>query len=146
MNNAFDAVGSDREGEQFIAFVDENLNTAQRRIYQSKRWKDEAGKAHEVPAQEWIRDTRTQAAMKERWVFVGSGFWKDPDTGEERYQADGGDFICLSNFPTAMLDLPIASTQSNEALLFEVFPDRVPPVGTEIELVLSAAVRAGSGR
>lgn len=102
------------------------------------RWKDAAGVAHTMPAQEWIRDTRTQAAMKERWVFVGSSFWTDPADGKEYYQADGGDFICLANFPTAMLDLPIPSTQSNEALLFEVFEGRVPPVDTDVEIVLSA--------
>jgi hypothetical protein len=102
------------------------------------RWKDKAGKTHEVPAQEWIRDTRTKAAMKERWVFAGSAFWTDPADGKEYYQADGGDFICLSNFPTAMLDLPIPSTQTNDALLFEVFEGRVPPAETEVEIVLAA--------
>ena len=101
------------------------------------RWKDDRGETHVVPAQEWIRDTRTQAAMKERWVFVGSSFWTDPADGTELYQADGGDFICVSNSPTAMLDLTIPSTQSNEALLFEVFEGRVPPAGTAVEIVLS---------
>jgi hypothetical protein len=102
------------------------------------RWKDKTGTVREMPAQEWVRDTRTQAAMKERWVFVGSSFWTDPADGTEHYQADGGDFICLSNFPTAMLDLPIPSTQANEALLFEAFEGRVPPVDTDVEIILSA--------
>lgn len=106
------------------------------------RWKDKTGAEQRQPAQEWIRDTRSQAAMKERWVFVGSSFWTDPADGKEYYQADGGDFICLSNFPTAMLDLPIPSTQSNEALLFEVFEGRVPPVDTEVDLLLSAGTAA----
>jgi hypothetical protein len=101
------------------------------------RWQDAAGDTKVVPAQEWIRDTRSGAAMKERWVFAGSSFWTDPADGKEYYQADGGDLICLSNFPTAMLDLPIPSTQSNEALLFEAFEGRVPPVGTAVELLLS---------
>jgi hypothetical protein len=70
-------------------------------------------------------------------VFAGSSFWTDPSDGKEYYQADGGDFICLSNFPTAMLDLPIPSTQSNEALVFEAFKGHVPPVGTAVELLLS---------
>jgi hypothetical protein len=101
------------------------------------RWKDDAGDTQVVPAQDWIRDTRSGAPMKERWVFAGSSFWTDPVDGKEYYQADGGDLICLSNFPTAMLDLPIPSTQSNEALLFEAFDGRVPPVGTAVELLLS---------
>ena len=102
------------------------------------RWKDAAGKEQVMAAQEWVRDTRTKAAMQERWVFVGSSFWTDPADGKEYYQADGGDFICLANFPTAMLDLPIPSTQSNEALLFEAFEGRVPPVDTDVEILLSA--------
>jgi hypothetical protein len=102
------------------------------------RWKDKAGVEHTAPAQDWIRDTRSQKPLEERWVFAGSSFWTDPADGKEYYQADGGDFICLSNFPSAMLDLPIASTQSNEALLFEAFPGRVPPAETEVDVILSA--------
>ena len=103
------------------------------------RWKDDAGRVQEVPAQQWIRDTRSGEAMHEQWVFAGSVFWKDPSDGKEYYQADGGDLICLSNFPTAMLDLPIESSQSNEALLFEAFEGRVPQRGTDVEMILEAA-------
>jgi hypothetical protein len=102
-----------------------------------RRWNNAAGDTQVVPAQEWVRDTRSGAVLKEDWVFAGSSFWTDPVDGKEYYQADGGDLICLSNFPTAMLDLPIPSTQSNEALLFEAFEGRVPPVGTAVELLLS---------
>ena len=103
------------------------------------RWKDKAGTVQELPAQEWIRDTRTGRPMQEQWVFAGSAFWTDPSDGKEYYQADGGDLVCLSNFPTAMLDLPIESSQSNEALLFDAFDGRVPPRGTAVEMILSAA-------
>ena len=107
------------------------------------RWKDEAGTVHELPAQDWIRDNRTGKPMQEQWVFAGSAFWTDPSDGKEYYQADGGDLVCLSNFPTAMLDLPIESSQSNEALLFDAFDGRVPPRGTAVEMILSAAPAAG---
>ena len=103
------------------------------------RWTDETGTVRELPAQEWIRDTRTGKPMQEQWVFAGSVFWTDPSDGKEYYQADGGDLICLSNFPTAMLDLPIESSQSNEALIFDAFDGRVPPRGTAVEMILSAA-------
>lgn len=103
------------------------------------RWKDDAGRVQEVPAQHWIRDTRSGEPMREQWVFAGSVFWRDPSDGKDYYQADGGDLVCLSNFPTAMLDLPIESSQSNEALLFEAFEGRVPPRGTVVEMILSAA-------
>jgi len=103
------------------------------------RWLDANGKPQESDARDWIRDTRTRKSMQSDWVFAGSVFWTDPADGKEYYQADGGDLICVSNFPTAMLDLPIESSQSNEALLFEAFEGRVPPRSTPVEIVLSAA-------
>jgi len=74
--------------------------------------------------------------MTDSWVFAGSAFWTDTTTGEKYYQADGGDFICVSNFPTALLDLPIASTQTNDSLLFTAATERIPPLGTKVRLVL----------
>jgi len=103
------------------------------------RWRDEAGEAREVRAGEWIRNTKTGAALDLDFVFAGSMFWTDPLDGKEYYQADGGDMICVSNFPTALLDLPIESSQANEALLFEVFEGRVPPRGTDVDLILAPA-------
>lgn len=103
------------------------------------RWVDAEGQRQECPAQEWVRNVKTGRQLEATWLFAGSGFWRDPADGTEHYQADGGDMICVSNFPTAMLDLPIESSESNEALLFEVFDGRVPARGTEVELILSAS-------
>lgn len=103
------------------------------------RWSDAAGKAQESDAREWVRNTKTGRQLDAEWVFAGSGFWRDPADGVEHYQADGGDMICVSNFPTALLDLPLESSESNESLLFEAFAGRVPARGTDVELVLSAA-------
>ncbi len=107
------------------------------------RWTDATGRVRECPAQEWIRDTTTEKPLQADWVFAGSMFWRDPSDGTDYYQADGGDLICVSNFPTATLDLPIESSQSNDALMFEVFAGVVPPRGTEVEMILSAAPQAG---
>jgi hypothetical protein len=109
------------------------------------RWKDKTGQMREARAQEWVRDTRTRNAMRDDWVFAGSSFWRDPTDGKEYYQADGGDLICVSNFPTATLDLTIESSQSNDALLFEAFEGHVPPKGTQVEILLSAGSRTASG-
>ena len=71
------------------------------------------------------------------WVFVGSGYYVDEKTGQKTYLAEGGDLICVSNFPTAMLDLSIKSTdKSDEGLLFEPWSERVPPKGTEVTMEL----------
>jgi hypothetical protein len=99
-------------------------------------WKDEQGTSHRVRAQEWIKEAKTGKEMTQSWVFAGSGFWTDEQTGQKYYQADGGDLICVSNFTTAMLDLPISSTQSNQSLMFTAFTERIPPLGTKVRLVL----------
>jgi hypothetical protein len=71
------------------------------------------------------------------WVFVGSGYYVDEKTGQKTYLAEGGDLICVSNFPTAMLDLSIKSTdKSEEGLLFEPWTERLPPKGTEVTMEL----------
>jgi hypothetical protein len=98
-------------------------------------WKDAAGQKHQARGQDWIRDIKTQKAMAHDWVFAGSGFWKDPETGKEHYKAGGGDLVCVSNFPTATLDLPIESSQANDNLLFEAFAERIPPRGTKVRVV-----------
>lgn len=99
-------------------------------------WRDAQGKKHTVRAQEWVRNTRTQKEMTQDWVFAGSAFWTDEETGRKHYYAEEGDLICLSNFATATMDLPIESSQANNQLLFEAFTERVPPKGTKVRLVL----------
>jgi hypothetical protein len=99
-------------------------------------WRDAKGEKHSVKAQEWVRNTKTQKEMEQDWVFAGSGFWTDEETGKKLYYAEQGDLICVSNFATAMLDVPIESSQSADQLLFEAFTERLPPKGTKVRLVL----------
>jgi hypothetical protein len=99
-------------------------------------WKDAEGKPHRVRGQSWVRDAKTGEEMKSDWIFAGSGFWTDPSDGIEYYYADGGEAICVSNFPTAMIDLPIKSSQANDSLLFEAFESRIPPRNTPVRVVL----------
>jgi hypothetical protein len=109
------------------------------------RWRDAAGAEQEERAGEWIRNAETGRPLDVDFIFAGSMFWTDPLDGKEYYQADGGDLICVSNFPTATLDLPIESSQSNDALLFEAFEGRVPPRGTRVELILTPVQPAAAG-
>ena len=99
-------------------------------------WTDENGKKRQAPAQQWIRDVKTRKAMGNHWVFAGSGFWLDENTGKRHYLGDAGDFICVSNFPSATLDLPVKSSDDNDNLLFEAFTENIPPRGTKVTLVL----------
>lgn len=98
-------------------------------------WKDEEGNKHQARAQEWIKDVKKEKAMAYDWVFAGSGFWKDEETGKEHYKANGGDLVCVSNFPTATLDLPIHSTDANDELMFVAYKEHIPPRGTKVRVV-----------
>lgn len=106
------------------------------------RWQDEHQKWQSVPAQQWVKDIQTGKPMAHAWVFGGSGFWKDEETGKEHYMAEAGDLVCVSNFSTAMLDLPIESSQANEGLLFEANTDEIPPLGTPVRVVLKPKLKA----
>jgi hypothetical protein len=95
------------------------------------------GKEITRPAQEWVREVKSKKAMTHDWVFAGSFFVDDPDDpNKKQYAANGGDVICLSNFETAMLDLPINSSKDNDDLQFEAFTDRIPPLGTPVTVIL----------
>ena len=100
-------------------------------------WKDKDGKEQRRLAQDMIRNVRTQKMMKHDWVFAGSYFWTDEETGKKYYQAEGGELICVSNFSTATLDLPVESSQSNGQLLFEAATERIPDLGTKVRLILT---------
>lgn len=108
-------------------------------------WLDNDGKRHKVRAQEWVRDVRTKKAMKYPWVFAGSGFWRDEETGRQHYMAEAGDLICVSNFTTAMLDVPAESTNVNTGLAFEAFTEKIPPLGTPVRLVLTPVLKQEKG-
>lgn len=109
-------------------------------------WFDEQGNKQTARAQEWIRNAKTKKEMAYNWVFAGSGFWKDEATGEQHYMAEAGDFICVSNFASAMLDLPVESTQANQGLLFEAWTERIPPLGTKVRVVLAPKVKVRDPR
>jgi hypothetical protein len=119
-----------------VQFYPEYIPASGPEIEVSVVWEDEKGQRLTARAQDWIRNAETGEVMNHPWVFTGSKFSKDEQTGKEYYQADGGDFICVSNFPSAMLDLPIKSSDSNESLMFRAYTERIPPLGTPVTLIL----------
>jgi hypothetical protein len=109
-------------------------------------WQDKDGKRHKVRAQEWVRNARTKKPLEYSWVFAGSGFWTDERTGERFYHAEAGDLICVSNFPSATLDLPVKSSDANSELAFEAFTEKIPPRGTKVRLILIPQIEQKSER
>ncbi|HRA86625.1 MAG TPA: YdjY domain-containing protein [Planctomycetaceae bacterium] len=82
--------------------------------------------------------------MKASFVFVGSSMYKDEDTGEEYYQAEGGHLICVSNFSDALLDIREESTASDGGQTYEAWTEKIPPDGTPVLLVLKQRAAVGA--
>jgi hypothetical protein len=105
-------------------------------------YNDDQQKAHRVPAQEWIHNLKTNKDLSHDWVFAGSVLIPDPldKTKPPYYAANTGDIICVSNFDTALLDLPIMSSKDNDELIFEANTDRIPILGTQVMVILEPVV------
>jgi hypothetical protein len=104
-------------------------------------WLDENGKEKTAKAQDWVMDIQTKKAMTHPFVFAGSFFRTDPETKKRYYQAEGGDFICVSNFSTAMLDIPVQSSPTESELLFEAYTERIPPLGAPVRMILKPILK-----
>ena len=100
---------------------------------------EDKGKTIKVPAQQWVKNIKTRKDLAHDWVFAGSILFKndkfDPDA-QPFYAANSGDVICVANFDSAMLDLPILSSQADDDLDFEAFTERIPPEGTNVVIIL----------
>ncbi|MEM6692916.1 MAG: YdjY domain-containing protein [Planctomycetota bacterium] len=90
-----------------------------------------------VDGRQWVKKSGVDdEVLEEDFVFGGSYVWTDPADDRNYYSADAGDFICVSNFTTAMMDVPFASSTSESALVFEPNTKVLPPLGTPIRLFL----------
>jgi hypothetical protein len=96
---------------------------------------DEDEKFRCVDARTWIRKD-DDAAMQIDWVFGGSQVWTDPADGVKHYSANSGDMICVSNFTTAMMDVPIESSADAGQLMYTPFTSNIPERATPVRLVL----------
>ena len=119
-----------------VRYSPEFLPATGQRIRVWISWFNEDGKYQVADARSWIRQGETTKTMQDDWVFAGSGFWKDEADGKEYYQADSGDMICVSNFSTAMLDVPVESSAQADSLVYSPFTERIPERGTPIRLTL----------
>ena len=110
------------------------------RVQVEVTWKDEQGQVIHRAAKKMILHVKSRKEMSHDWVFAGSGFWVDEPSGERYYLAENGELICVSNFSSALLDLPIDSPRDNAQLLFEANTDQIPPLGTPVRLVLTPEI------
>ncbi|MHB1426460.1 MAG: YdjY domain-containing protein [Gemmataceae bacterium] len=104
----------------------------------SVKYKDkDKDKLVTVPAQSWIKNAKDNKSLQSDWVFAGSHLVNNPlDPDKKHYLANDGEVICVSNFETALLDLPIESPKDNADLIFVANSERIPPLGTKVVVVL----------
>ena len=98
-------------------------------------WKDKKGRAQRCQAGAWLRGAEGKKAQNvEKWVFVGSQMLPDG-----RYWASlDGEVISLSNFASAVIDVPFQSSNANDAREFLAKTEAIPDAGTKVRVVLSA--------
>jgi hypothetical protein len=125
-----------------VRFVPEYRPASGTTIKVSVQYKDK-DKEVTAPAQSWIKNAKDNKLLQSDWVFAGSRFVKNPlDDGKEYYLANDGDIICISNFETALLDLPIKSPKDNADLIFVANSERIPPLGTKVVVILEPVLEA----
>jgi hypothetical protein len=105
---------------------------------------DHEGKHHRHPAADWIQ-TPAEAGQPPRplsasFVFSGSRFVRVPGEARARWLGDEGDLICVANFPGSVIDVDIASDNTNASLLFSAWTERIPPKGTKVRVHLRPVV------
>jgi hypothetical protein len=99
------------------------------------------GKSVRVPAQQWVRNFKTKKDLESDWVFAGSLLIQDPldKNRQPFFGANDGSVVCLSNFETALLDVPFSSSKDNDDLAFEAHTERIPPLETPVQVIFEPA-------
>jgi hypothetical protein len=125
-----------------VSFVPDYRPASGTKIKVSVRYKDK-DKLVTVPAQSWIKNAKNNKDLESDWVFAGSRLVDNPlDPGKKHYLANDGDVICISNFETALLDLPIKSPKDDAERFFIANTERIPPLETKVEVILEPIVEA----
>ena len=101
-------------------------------------WKDANGQVVKRDSKEMVRDFKTKKELQVDWVFGGSQFYKHE--GDEVYLGDGGELVCVSNFATATIDVPIQSSDANVALMYEANTEKIPEIGTKVYVIFEQIV------
>jgi len=79
--------------------------------------------------------------MKADFVFAGSFFYDKPikynSEGEvletvRTYAAEGGEVVCVANFPSALIDIAEQSSADGQGVLYEAATEQIPPKDTPV--------------
>jgi hypothetical protein len=98
-------------------------------------WDDPQGRPQTSDARRWVKGEKSGQELAPDWVFAGS-YFVDDASGRRRFAAEGGDLVTVSNFTSAILDVPIASSASDAERSFVAYTERIPPLETGVTLYL----------
>lgn len=104
----------------------------QQRSQLEKLWSD---KAYLDAIAQFFNDSQSHQ-MDADFVFTGSYHFVIEETGEKRYAAEQGDLVCVANFASALIDVRQSSSADDGGVLFEAWPERIPPRETPVILEL----------
>jgi hypothetical protein len=94
---------------------------------------EDNGESREVSACDWMIDMATEQPMQPtHWLFTGS-------VRNERgvFGANvEGTVVTVVDFTTSLLNLPETHSDSDEMLWLAANPDRIPPPGSDVTLIL----------
>jgi hypothetical protein len=112
------------------------------------QYEDEKGKTVTVPAQKWVLQAKDGKTLSVDWVYAGSYKAKAKDLNGDDYEffgANDGRVVCLANFGSALLDLPIESAPADPTgtdLGYKANTDAIPPRGTKVRAIFEPAPKA----
>lgn len=70
--------------------------------------------------------------MKADFVFTGSYEFQPENAPRKVYAAEGGQVVCVANFPSSMIDVREQSSANDGGQSYEAIGDKVPPQGTPV--------------
>jgi len=97
-------------------------------------WKDADGNSRGADVGEWLTGQDDQEIERpEQWIFIGSDILPDG-----RYWAElDGEIISLTNFASAVIDVPFRSSSVNDLRGIYADTNEIPPAGTSVEVVIT---------
>lgn len=103
---------------------------------------DKKGKQVTESARSWIKNRKSGKELDSNWVFAGSMLVENvlDKNAPKHYLANDGDVICVANFDSATLDLPIESSKDDDDRGYDAWTERIPPVGTKVTIILEPVV------
>lgn len=102
-------------------------------------WKDKAGRRHRAEAGAWLKGAEgKEFTQPKEWTFVGSEVLPDG-----RYWAElDGEVISVTNFASAVIDVPFKSSNVNELREIYANTEAIPPRGTKVEVIVTVLPKA----